>query len=166
MDFLAQYGWIILVTLIIVAAIWILFFRPRQSVRLTDSAPTRPHMAQAPLAREGRGLAGEAAAGVADVTGAILGVPVHRKLGNDDGPADNLLLLKGVGPKLATTLQELGFHRFDQIAGLTPNEVERIDERLGSFRGRLTRDRIVEQADYLARNDIDGFEQKFGKLTS
>lgn len=166
MDFLTQYGWLILIALLVVIALWLLFFRPRQSVRLTDSAPVRPHMAAAASAREGRGLAGEAAAGMADVTGEIIGAPVHRKLADADGPADDLLLLKGVGPKLATTLQDLGFHRFEQIASLTPNEVDRIDERLGSFRGRLTRDRIVEQADYLARNDIDGFEQKFGKLTS
>ena len=43
-------------------------------------------------------------------------------------------------------------------------EIERIDAALGAFRGRLTRDRVVEQADYLARGDIDGFEQRFGKL--
>ena len=47
---------------------------------------------------------------------------------------------------------------------MTPTEVERLDERLGTFSGRIARDRIVEQADYLARNDIDGFEQRFGKL--
>jgi predicted flap endonuclease-1-like 5' DNA nuclease len=58
----------------------------------------------------------------------------------------------------------MGFHSFEQIARLTPTEIERIDPQLGAFRGRLTRDRIVEQADYLARNDTDGFEQRFGKL--
>ena len=47
---------------------------------------------------------------------------------------------------------------------LTPTEIERLDAQLGAFRGRIARDRIVEQADYLARNDIDGFEQRFGKL--
>lgn len=166
MNMISDYGWLIIVALLVVVAVWLLVFRQRQTVRLTDSAPVRPHMAAKMAAGEGRGLAGEAAAGVADVTGEIIGAPVHRKLANLDGPADDLLLLKGVGPKLATTLQDLGFHRFEQIASLTPNEVERIDERLGSFRGRLTRDRIVEQADYLARNDIDGFEQRFGKLTS
>ena len=45
-----------------------------------------------------------------------------------------------------------------------PTEIERLDEQLGAFRGRINRDRIVEQADYLARNDIDRFEQNFGKL--
>jgi hypothetical protein len=35
---------------------------------------------------------------------------------------------------------------------------------LGAFRGRFERDRIQEQADYLARGDIGGYESKFGKL--
>ena len=61
-------------------------------------------------------------------------------------------------------LHAAGFYNFDQLAGLTPLEIERLDEQLGAFRGRIARDRIVEQADYLARNDIDGFEQRFGKL--
>jgi len=69
-----------------------------------------------------------------------------------------------VGPKFADRLHALGFHRFEQLASLTPVEIERLDEQLGPFRGRLTRDRIVEQADYLARGDTDGFEQRFGKI--
>ena len=72
--------------------------------------------------------------------------------------------MKGVGPKFADALHALGFARFDQLARLSPTEIERLDEQLGAFSGRITRDRIVEQADYLARNDIDGFEQRFGKL--
>ncbi len=164
MDILAQYWWLVLIGLAVAVALALLFLRPRQNVRLTDSTPLRPHMAAAPTQRERRGLAGEAAAAASDVAGAIVGAPVHRKAGGHDDPADDLLLLKGIGPKLADTLHSLGFNRFDQIASLSPNEVERLDEQLGAFRGRLARDRIVEQADYLARHDTDGFEQKFGKL--
>lgn len=164
MDILTQYWWLALIGLAAVVALALLFLRPRQNVRLTDSAPLRPHMAAPPRQREGRGLAGEAAAAASDVAGAIVGAPVHHKLGGHDDPADDLLLLKGIGPKLAETLHSLGFNRFDQIASLSPNEVERLDDQLGAFRGRLARDRIVEQADYLSRHDTDGFEQKFGKL--
>ncbi len=35
---------------------------------------------------------------------------------------------------------------------------------MGPFKGRLARDRVAEQAGYLARGDTDGFEEKFGKL--
>ena len=114
--------------------------------------------------REGRGIAGEAAAATSDVTGELLGAPVHRELAGRKDPSDDLCLLKGVGPKFADALHGFGFHRFEQIAHLTPTEIERLDRQLGAFSGRLTRDRVVEQADYLARGDIDGFEQRFGKV--
>jgi predicted flap endonuclease-1-like 5' DNA nuclease len=61
-------------------------------------------------------------------------------------------------------LKAHGLTRFVQIARRTDSEVERLDVDLGAFRGRLQRDRIVEQAVYLARGDIEGFEQRFGKL--
>lgn len=139
-----------------------LAFQPRQRVKLTDSAPIRPHMQRAGP-REGRGIAGEAAAATSDLTGDIINAPVHRAL-EGDLAGNDLCMLKGVGPKFAEALHAAGFYNFDQLANLGPLEVERLDEQLGAFRGRITRDRIVEQADYLARNDLDGFEQRFGKL--
>jgi predicted flap endonuclease-1-like 5' DNA nuclease len=139
-----------------------LIFRPRQRVTLTDSAPVRPHMQQA-APREGRGIAGEAAAATSDVAGDIISAPVHSAL-EGEVSSDDLCRLKGVGPKFADALHSAGFVNFQQIAGLTPVEVDRLDKQLGAFAGRIKRDRIVEQADYLARNDTDGFEQRFGKL--
>jgi len=163
MDFIREYWWLILLAAIAVA-IALVLLRPRQRVTLTDSAPKRPHMQSSAREREGRGLAGEAAAATSDVTGELLAAPVHRKLAGGKDPADDLALLKGVGPKFADALHALGFHRFEQIAHLSPTEIERLDEQLGAFRGRIKRDRIVEQADYLARGDTDGFEQRFGAL--
>jgi predicted flap endonuclease-1-like 5' DNA nuclease len=162
MDLIREYWWLIVVLVALVLAFILL--RPKQRVTLTDSAPVRPHMAQQKSPAEGRGLAGEAAAATSDVTGDILRAPVHQALEGEAGPADDLSRLKGVGPKFADALRAAGFVRFDQLARLTPTEVELLDARLGTFAGRISRDRIVEQADYLARNDIDGFEQKFGKL--
>jgi predicted flap endonuclease-1-like 5' DNA nuclease len=160
MDLIREYWWVIVVLLALVLVFILL--RPKQRVTLTDSAPVRPHM-QDSRPREGRGVAGEAAAATSDLTGDIFKAPVHRAL-EGNIPRDDLCLLKGVGPKFAEARHSAGFVNFDQIAGLTPVEIERLDDQLGAFRGRLTRDRIVEQADYLARNDTDGFEQKFGKL--
>ena len=162
MSLLQEYWWVLVVVLAALVLAFILL-RPRQRVRLTDSAPTRPHMSHnAP--REGRGLAGEAAAATSDVTGEILGVSVHRELDGEGKPGDDLCRIKGVGPKFADALHSAGFHRFDQLAALSPVEIERLDRQLGVFSGRITRDRIAEQADYLARGDVDGFEQRFGKL--
>jgi len=115
---------------------------------------------------EGNGIADQGAAAASDVAGQMLGLQVHDQLPGADGPPDDLSLMKGVGPKLVARLNENGITRFEQIARLTDNEVGILDDRLGPFKGRLRRDRVVEQASYLARGDTDGFEAQFGKLGS
>jgi predicted flap endonuclease-1-like 5' DNA nuclease len=77
---------------------------------------------------------------------------------------DDLTQMKGVGPKLAARLGELGITRYDQIAALSPSEADALDAQLGTFRGRLQRDRWIEQAGYLAAGDRAGFEAAFGRL--
>jgi predicted flap endonuclease-1-like 5' DNA nuclease len=160
MDLIREYWWLIVVLVALILAFILL--RPRQSVRLTDSAPIRPHMQGRPP--EGRGLAGEAADAASDVTGQMLRAHVHRELAGATDATDDFCRMKGVGPKFADALHAQGFVRFEQLANLTPTEIERLDRQLGAFSGRLDRDRVVEQADYLARNDSDGYEQRFGKL--
>jgi len=122
------------------------------------AARDRPYMTK----QAGAGIADEAAAATNDLAGEVLGVPPRHA---PAGPADDLSRLKGVGPKFVARLNELGIFRYDQLAGLNANEAAHLDERMGPFQGRLVRDRIVEQADYLGRGDVDGFEEKFGKLT-
>ena len=114
--------------------------------------------------REGDGFTGEVAAAVTDVVGEVLNVDAHGALSDKAAHADNLQLLKGVGPRFVTRLHELGVVRFDQLANFSEIELARLDERLGPFRGRLASDRVAEQARYLARGDFEGFEEKFGKL--
>jgi len=82
------------------------------------------------------------------------------------GEPDNLRQLKGVGPKLATLLTQLGITRFDQVAAWGEAEIAAVDAHLGTFKGRITRDNWIEQATFLAKGDIAGFEAKFGKLDS
>ncbi|HET9510461.1 MAG TPA: hypothetical protein VFO80_04860 [Sphingomonas sp.] len=77
---------------------------------------------------------------------------------------DDLTRLKGVGPKLAARLNELGVTTYAQIAALSPSDAATLDAQLGSFQGRMIRDRWVEQAGYLAKDDRAGFEAAFGKL--
>ncbi|MEQ7873737.1 hypothetical protein ABDK56_06985 [Sphingomonas sp. ASV193] len=165
-DLFAQHPLIVVIGALVILALLFLAFRPRQRVTLTDSAPVRPHMASshAPEAHEGRGVGDEFAAATSDVAGDIFNARIHANLPGAGGPPDDLLLLKGVGPKLAELLNARGLTRFDQIASLSEGQLETLDSSLGAFRGRLARDRVTEQADYLARGDTDGFEQKFGKL--
>ncbi len=58
---------------------------------------------------------------------------------------DNLSLISGVGPKIKQSLNELGYTRFDQIAALTPDEIEAIETALKS-KGRVARDEWIDQA--------------------
>lgn len=76
--------------------------------------------------------------------------------------ADDLTRIKGLGPKIAALLGEFGVTTFAQIAAWTPEEVERIDAKLGRFSGRITRDQWVEQARLLAAGDEPGFAARFG----
>jgi predicted flap endonuclease-1-like 5' DNA nuclease len=80
------------------------------------------------------------------------------------GPPDRLTTLKGLGPKAAARLNELGITRYDQLAALSGDRLAAIDAQMGTFQGRITRDRWVEQAGHLAAGDNAGFEAKFGKL--
>ena len=161
MTALTDYPLLIAIAALLVLALLFLLLRPRQKVTLSGDGPVRPHM----LARgEGKGLTDEAAAAASDVAGDIISARVHAELPGASGPPDDLQLLKGVGPKLASMLNQRGVTRFDQITRLSPGQIEALDADLGAFRGRLIRDKIVEQADYLARGDREGFEAKFGRL--
>ena len=160
-SYLTDHLTLIVVAVLAALVLALLLARPRQRVQLSDSAPLRPHMVPK---GEGKGLLDEAAAATGDVAGQIFSAQIHGQLPGASGPPDELQRLKGVGPKLAEILNERGIIRFDQIAKLSPGQVEALDETLGAFRGRFARDRIVDQADYLARGDIDGYEQRFGKL--
>jgi len=77
---------------------------------------------------------------------------------------DDLTRLKGVGPKLAARLNELGITRFAQLAALDEASAKALDAQLGSFQGRMTRDRWTDQARFLAAGDTAGYEAVFGKL--
>jgi NADH-quinone oxidoreductase subunit E len=67
-----------------------------------------------------------------------------------DGKADDLTIIKGIGPKLAELCHSLGFHHFDQIAAWTEDEIAWVDDNLEGFKGRVTRDGWVAQAKALA----------------
>lgn len=86
------------------------------------------------------------------------------KIPKAKGEPDNLRLIKGVGPKLNKLLNNLGVTRFDQIAGWKAQEIAEVDQYLETFSGRITRDAWIDQAKYLAKDDIAGFEKKYGKL--
>jgi NADH-quinone oxidoreductase subunit E len=67
------------------------------------------------------------------------------------GKADDLKIIKGIGPKLEELCHRLGYFHFDQIAAWSADEIAWVDDNLEGFRGRVTRDDWVGQAKVLAR---------------
>jgi len=90
-------------------------------------------------------------------------LPFPVNTGADVAP-DDLLMIKGVGPRLARTLMEMGITNYSQIAVWSPDDIAAVDARLGVFSGRIVRDAWVEQARLLDAGDIAGFEAQFGAI--
>ena len=65
------------------------------------------------------------------------------------GAADDLILVKGVGPNNAAILNGLGIWHFDQIAQWTPGETQWVGSYM-SFPGRIEREHWIAQCRLLA----------------
>ncbi len=63
----------------------------------------------------------------------------------DAAGGDDLQRIKGIGPKIAAILNELGIRRFEQIAAWTPEHVDEINAQL-RFKGRIEREAWIPQA--------------------
>jgi len=169
---------IIIIAAVVVIALALLFLvRGRKQHVSFDATPplrpveraSQPAVAPAPapspaVMGEGHGLTTEIADAVEDVVDQFVGIESHVRVEPAKGPGDTLTQLKGLGPKAASRLNELGVTRFDQIASWNETDVAAIDAQMGAFKGRIVRDRWVEQARLLAKGDVVGFEAEFGKL--
>ena len=116
----------------------------------TDPIADEPIAASAPLDAAPAQEAASAPAAPAPVSADPAGAPVST--------------LKGLGPKLAARLGELGISTVGQVAALSPEQAAALDAQLGPFAGRMERDRWIEQARFLAAGDTAGFERVFGRL--
>ncbi len=77
--------------------------------------------------------------------------------------ADDLKMIKGVGPKLEKLLNTLGFYHFDQIAKWSAEELSWVDDNLEGFKGRASRDEWVSQASTLAKGEMTEFSSRVKK---
>jgi NADH-quinone oxidoreductase subunit E len=77
--------------------------------------------------------------------------------------ADDLKMIKGVGPKLEKLLNTLGFYHFDQIATWSAEELSWVDDNLEGFKGRASRDEWVSQANTLAKGEMTEFSSRVKK---
>ena len=62
------------------------------------------------------------------------------------GLRDNLRRIKGIGPAIEKTLNELGIFRYHQIAEMTEYDINRIAQRLKGFSSRIYREDWIGQA--------------------
>ncbi|MBT0956307.1 hypothetical protein IV417_02815 [Alphaproteobacteria bacterium KMM 3653] len=127
-----------------------------------DDAPVAPVIEPAPEPVAEPAPAPEPKAEVAEVAEGA-GERPEALDGPRGGKADNLKEIKGVGPKMEELCNSLGFYHFDQIAGWSPQEVAWVDQNLTGFKGRVTRDDWVAQAQLLARGEATEFSKKVGK---
>lgn len=62
------------------------------------------------------------------------------------GLRDDLKRIKGIGPAIEKTLNELGFFRLHQIAEMTDYDIDRVARKLKGFRSRIYREDWTGQA--------------------
>ena len=65
---------------------------------------------------------------------------------------DDLKLIKGIGPVMEATLNELGVTTFKQLADFTQSDIDKVSKAIGAFPGRIERDNWVGKA----KTFIDG----------
>jgi len=73
--------------------------------------------------------------------------PAPGPNGRDVAPGrDDLQQIKGVGPAIEKTLNELGIYRFNQIAEMSEYDIDRVARELRGFRSRIYREDWIGQA--------------------
>ncbi len=77
-------------------------------------------------------------------------------------PADDLKLILGVGTVLEQTLNAIGITTYRQVAVLTPEQIDAVEAEAG-FKGRITRNNWLQQAEVLARGGVEEYRKVFGK---
>lgn len=129
---------------------------PKAGARRTVSAPVAPAKPSRSKPAAKPAAKSKAKPAVADV----LGDKPETLSAARGGQADDLKLIKGVGPKLEKMLFGMGFYHFDQIAGWTGKEIAWVDQNLEGFKGRASRDEWVAQAKILASGGETEFSKK------
>jgi len=133
--------------------------------RLSDEQPSEPPLADEPIAAAAPLDASPASTAAATPAASepasepAVAAPAATTPGTG-----SITQLKGLGPKIAARLGELGITQVDQLAWLDDAEAAELDAKLGAFQGRMERDRWREQARLLAKGDRAGYEAQFGKL--
>jgi predicted flap endonuclease-1-like 5' DNA nuclease/uncharacterized membrane-anchored protein YhcB (DUF1043 family)/uncharacterized coiled-coil protein SlyX len=65
---------------------------------------------------------------------------------SSDSERDDLQRIKGIGPSIERTLNDLGVYRFHQIAEMSEYDIDRVAQQLKGFRSRIYREDWIGQA--------------------
>ena len=65
---------------------------------------------------------------------------------SSDDDRDDLQKIKGIGPSIERTLNDLGVYRFHQIAEMSEFDIDRVAQQLKGFRSRIYREDWIGQA--------------------
>jgi len=121
----------------------------QQDMGEKSQAQNRSSGSERQSAKSGSGMSGQDTRG--DAPGVAAKPPVLSAPRN--GKADDLKKIRGVGPRLEKTLNDLGIYHFDQISGWGADEIAWVDDNL-SFKGRIERDGWVSQAKRLKGDSV------------
>jgi len=80
--------------------------------------------------------------------------PTIRSESGGNTLRDNLQLIRGIGPAIEKTLNEMGIFRYQQIAGMSEYDIDRIAKRLKGFHSRIYREDWIGQARELDTRNI------------
>ncbi len=72
--------------------------------------------------------------------------PNDEGVEDGDEESDDLKAIKGIGPSIENTLNELGITRFHQLAEISEGDIDRVAQRLKGFRSRVYREDWIGQA--------------------
>ena len=171
-------NWLLILIVVILAALisWYIFHAARRT-RVTGDRRDVLDEGAAPAARNQALIDGHAPgtppvvmppatpAGLAGVGEAVEAAAADHQATIGAEPGDDLIRIKGVGPKLAAQLGDLGVTGLAQIATWNESDIDRIDAQLGRFQGRIRRDSWVEQAMLLMSGDQSAYAARFGNIT-
>jgi predicted flap endonuclease-1-like 5' DNA nuclease len=76
------------------------------------------------------------------------------------GRADELQEIEGIGPALEKLVNSLGFYHFDQIAAWSEADIATVDAEMKTFKGRIKRDKWVEQARIITAEGLEAFRER------
>ena len=129
----------------------------RAANEVAAPAPAKPAAAKA--AKPAAKAAKPAAAKAAKPAAAKPAVLAKARAGG----ADDLKMIKGVGPVLEKALNASGVFHFDQVAVWKKSDAVWFDENVKGANGRVVRDEWVKQAKILAKGGTTEFASKVKK---